>query len=185
MNPPENWKELITYNMETGQFIWSYPEGSGKGYPNKKIGALAGMNCSGRKYVKIIIGGKQFYAHRLAWLWVHGEYPNGVIDHINGDGGDNRISNLREATKTQNQWNRKVSMRTKSGLKGAFFHKRSGKWASSIKVHDKHIRLGIFATPEEAHLAYMSAAQKAHGEFYRSHDLNAWEWANNADRSFA
>jgi len=185
MTPPDNWKELITYNPETGDFVWSYPVNSGRGYSNKKIGAIAGMPCVGRNYIKIIIGGKQFYAHRLAWLWVHGEYPDDVIDHVNGDGSDNRICNLRSASKTQNQWNRSVSKRNSTGLKGVYFHRKSGKFQSMIKIGPKSKYLGMFDSPDAAHSAYITAAKNAHGEFYRSHDLNAWEWAQGADKTIS
>lgn len=98
--------------------------------------------------------------HRLAWMLFHGvRIPEGAqIDHINGEKSDNRIDNLRLCTISQNMQNREYS---KSGMRGAVFHKSTGKWQASLRVH-----LGTFATQEEAANAYELAAKKLHQEFY-------------------
>jgi hypothetical protein len=89
------------------------------------------------------------------------------VDHVDGDPLNNRRSNLRMATKAQNNRNKKNLNRSLSGLKGAHYHRRKCKWTSAIKVNDQSIYLGSFDTPQEAHAAYCEAAKKYHGEFAR------------------
>ncbi|HEU4344816.1 MAG TPA: HNH endonuclease [Candidatus Binatia bacterium] len=94
--------------------------------------------------------------------------PEGVeVDHINGDGLDCRKTNLRLATRSQNQHNKTKYKRNKSGFKGVCWHRASDRWLAQIRVDAKNIYLGVFATPEEAARAYDVAAQKHHGEFCR------------------
>lgn len=91
--------------------------------------------------------------------------PHEQADHINGNGLDNRRENLRLATKSQNNANRRISKNNKSGYKGVSWHKASGKWVAGIKVNGKSINLGGYDTPEQAHKAYCDAAIKYFGEF--------------------
>jgi hypothetical protein len=116
-----------------------------------------------RGYWVIGIAGKLYKAHRLAWLYVYGDLPE-YLDHINRNRTDNRISNLREATKPQNGGNAKV--RRDGRLKGAYWHKREKRWASAIGINGKSIWLGQYATEEEAHAAYCKAAKKKYKEFF-------------------
>ena len=104
-------------------------------------------------------------AHRLAWFFVYGEWPQKQIDHINGNKSDNRISNLRLATASQNLSNKGITKSNTSGYKGVSFNRTKKKWMASIKVNKKSINLGYFLTPEEASEAYKAAAIKHHGEF--------------------
>jgi hypothetical protein len=106
-------------------------------------------------------------AHRLAWLWVHGRWPGCEIDHINSDGLDNRIQNLREATHAQNQRNQSKRSDNTSGLKGVSWHKRGKKWKAQICHMGKWHALGLYDCSEEAHKAYVAAAHRFHGEFAR------------------
>ena len=113
----------------------------------------------------IKINGRMYMGHRLAWLFVNGGWPENHIDHINEIKNDNRISNLREATSSQNQRNRGAQKNNTSGFKGVSFFKRNGKWKSTICVNSNKKHLGYFDNPEEAHQAYCKASDKYHGEF--------------------
>lgn len=110
--------------------------------------------------------GRKYLAHRVIWAVQHGEWPSMEIDHINQDRADNRIANLRLATKTQNRYNSKVRRDSQSGLRGAF--KRRYGWAACITVNKVKHRLGTFRTAEEAHAAYLRAAKEMHGEHFSS-----------------
>lgn len=88
-----------------------------------------------------------------------------VVDHINGDSLDNRRVNLRLVTAAQNSRNRKRNSLNTSGLKGASFDRKTGKWLATIKLDGKTIYLGKFPTVEEAHDAYVAGSIKYHGEF--------------------
>lgn len=150
----ENLNEELTYNKGTGQFFWK-----------KEAGTITGH---GYRYIRV--NGKMMLAHRMAWLMEYGEDPEGqLIDHINGNRLDNRIENLRLATFSQNGANAKRHSRNTSGLKGASKvlkkGKWTGKWQSTITVRNKQLYLGSFNTAEDAHAAYLVAAQQHHGEF--------------------
>jgi hypothetical protein len=118
-----------------------------------------------RGYIQIWIGKKNFKAHRLAWMYVHGEWPELDIDHVNGEPSDNRIENLRLATRSQNLGNARLSKRNSSGFKGVTWWASRRKWASRIRVDGKGRRLGLFESAEEAHAAYCAAAARMRGEF--------------------
>ncbi|MFP8821078.1 HNH endonuclease [Enterobacter cloacae] len=111
-------------------------------------------------YVRIVINKKSYYAHRLAWLFVHGYMPD-IIDHIDGDKANNRISNLRACTKSQNALNRKACKKSLSGIKGVTFHKPSGKWLAHGFINNKRVHIGTFDCVE--------SASKARQEFARKH----------------
>ena len=153
----ERLRELLDYDPETGIFRWRASTG-------RKAGSEAGC-LSHFGYRVIRINDQLYYAHRLIWLYVHGVWPSDQLDHINGVRLDNRLWNLREATNSENQGNRKV---TRNGLKGAFFRKRNRNWQSKIVKNGKCHSLGCFDTELEAHLAYVAAALRLHGEFARA-----------------
>jgi HNH endonuclease len=116
-------------------------------------------------YVTLRIHKTIFKAHRIIWKMMTGQEPPDEIDHENTNRADNRWDNLRDATKPQNQWNRKAQRGSKSGLKGAFWHERDQCWYSEIRTHGDRIWLGSFATAKEAHAAYCKAAGLLHDEF--------------------
>jgi len=157
----ERLKEILSYDSDTGFFKWLVSRGrNGNG---ARVGQIAGTkDVTGR--ITITIEGRHYRAHRLAWLYVYGRLPNGELDHRNGVQSDNRCSNLREATKSQNAANKRV---LRAGLKGACFNRRRDKWMAAIRKDYKQIHLGYFATEQEAHAAYVEAANKLHGEFVR------------------
>jgi HNH endonuclease/AP2 domain len=114
-------------------------------------------------YLIIVIKGKTYKSHRLAWLYVHGEWPKNQIDHINCLVQDNRIENLRQATNAQNCQNQKnIRINNKSGYKGVYWHKASGKWAAGICKSMKIIHIGLFNTAIEASQAYLELKAKLH-----------------------
>ena len=150
----ERLKERLNYNADTGDFVWRLT-----GQRSNKV-KKAG-NTSGRMYLRISVDGVRYQAHRLAWMYVHGEWPDGEIDHINGDGSDNRIDNLRVVSRGENQQNLRAPHKTStSGVLGAF--PCHGKWKAAIKVDKKNIYLGRYKTKEEAHAAYLDAKRLLH-----------------------
>lgn len=150
-------REVVEYDPETGIFKWIHP--TLKRVHGKPVGKLTdGYLCFAvdRIWVR---------AHRAAWALTYGAYPEKPIDHINGDRLDNRLSNLREATPRQNSYNKKLSIRSKTGAKGVGFDKRISLWNARITVDGKRIYLGLFKTIDEAAAAYARAAQEHHGAF--------------------
>jgi hypothetical protein len=151
----EYLKRLFEYDPETGLFY----NRSNRG--RARAGHEAGSYTCG--YWRIIIDGEKYYAHHLAWLYVYGEWPL-EIDHRDGNRSNNKIANLRIATRTENCFNAKRET-GESGLKGAYREARYPKWYSKIQIGGRVIRLGTFDTAEEAHKAFMIAVEKYHGEF--------------------
>ena len=151
-------KELLLYEPETGEFYWRVAK-------SQRVRAGERAGCAGRRgYREIAIDDKRYLVHRLAWLYVYGQFPK-PLDHKNQNRTDNRISNLREANIRQNRTNCKTTSR--SGFKGAYRGKR-GRWHSRVMHAGISYRLGHYDTPEEAHAAYCAAAKKLHGEFFSS-----------------
>jgi hypothetical protein len=155
----ERVREVLNYDPDTGIFTWKIHRHS-----RRKPGDVAARYEPGkRKY--ICIDNRDYLAHRLAWLHVHGEWPNCLVDHVNGDPGDNRLANLRLATYAQNLSNSRVKKSNKLGLKGVQEYRSSGRYVARITVDKKIMHLGSFASPSEAHAAYVSAARNYRGEF--------------------
>lgn len=140
-------KELFNYDPETGVFT-------------RKSGAIAGTLRSDG-YRKITVDRVQYYSHRLAWLYMTGELLKD-IDHIDRNPSNNRFSNLRSVTKSQNQHNRIKQYNNTSGYKGVIYYKRTGKWRACIYVNNKCHSLGYFHTAEQASIAYQTAAMIFH-----------------------
>ena len=154
----ERLRELLRYDPETGIFTAAVARA------NLNAGDIAGCPNAGG-YIHIRIDYARYGAHRLAWLWMTGAWPNEKIDHINGDKADNRWCNLREATSAQNCWNRQKASNNTSGFKGVHWHKAHGRWVARIMIDGKRRHLGAFDTPEEAYAAYCNAARRDHCEF--------------------
>jgi hypothetical protein len=152
----EQLKDALTYDPNTGEFIW-------KIRPSKAIKAGDVAGCVEKRigYITIGIKGHIYKAHRLAWLYMYGDWPKGLIDHINGKKNDNRISNLRDVFADGNSQNvRKPNSRNKSGFMGVIWFQN--KWRASISVNGKSKWLGDFNTPEKAHQVYLEAKRKYH-----------------------
>lgn len=124
---------------------------------------VVGTGCQ-RGYHRVALDGARHLAHRLAWLYVHGEWPTGEVDHINGTRGDNRICNLRDVTRQVNAENyRRATKRNKrSHLLGASFHEQNHCWVARITISRRSVYLGSFDTPEGAHAAYLAYKRKHH-----------------------
>ena len=117
-------------------------------------------------YRRIHLNKKMYKAHRLIWAHQHGYYPDGHIDHIDGNRSNNAIDNLRLATHSENLCNRGKTSNNSSGYKGVYKCRRSGKWIGKIMKDYKEHHLGRFDTAEKAHQAYEDAASKLHGQFH-------------------
>lgn len=119
-------------------------------------------------YLRVAIDGQRYRLHRVIWLMAYGAWPTRQIDHINGRRTDNRLSNLREASREENSRNSKVQSNNASGKKGVSFHKASGKWQARICADGKRHSLGVFESREDAAAAYDRAAVSFHGAFART-----------------
>ncbi len=152
----ERLREVLRYCPESGEFTWLVTSSN-----RATAGRRAGTGS--REYRQIRIDGRVYLEHRLAWLYLHGTFPSAEIDHINGDGNDNRASNLREATRTENAQNkRKAQSTSKSGVQGVKFDRRRGAWVARIKVGGSEKYLGQHHSAEAAHAAYVSAKRELH-----------------------
>jgi len=153
-------RELLHYDPASGVFVWR--RGTGKAAK----GAIAGSPDSDG-YIAIGIDGKRYKAHRLAWLYMVGEWPVGGLDHVDCDKTNNRFANLRQATCSQNRWNSQLKRVNTSGYKGVHFNKNAQRWRSIIKARGVSKFLGYFDTAESAYAAYCAAAKEMHGDFAR------------------
>lgn len=151
-------KELLNYDPKTGVFTWK------KNRAGVRSGSTAGCidTASNSGYVRIGLDSTVHQAHRLAWLYVYGCFPEQQLDHINRDRSDNRIENLRQVTNTINQWNRAKNRNSASGHQGVSLHKLTKKWQAKISANGRTMHLGLFDTPEAAHAAYIAAKKEYH-----------------------
>jgi hypothetical protein len=152
----ERLKELFEYDPEEGRFYNRFSRGRARE-------ACEAGSPAGHGYRKITIDYEKYYEHHLVWFYVYGEWPS-EIDHKDGNRSNNKIANLRIATRTENCFNAKRETGM-SGLKGAYKEARGPKWYSKIQIGGCVTRLGTFNTPEEAHRAFMAAVETRHGEF--------------------
>lgn len=154
----ERLKEMLSYDLETGVFRWKVKRGG------VEIGSVAG-SLNGHRYRYITVDGRNCRAHRLAWLFVHGVWPSKEIDHINGDKDDNRLENLREATRAENQRNVGMRSNNTTGFKGVYPYK--DKYRALASHNGKLISLGYYATALLASDARIAFAKVNHREFYK------------------
>lgn len=159
----EYLKSQLHYDPDTGVFTRLVSN-----VYSVKVGSVAGTPADG--YVQIHLQGRNYRAHRLAWLYMTGEMPDKTVDmdHVNMDRSDNRWANLRLASRGQNMQNRPKQRHNSSGYKGVVFHPKSGKWRAVCRADGVTHHIGLYYTPEEASAAYQSTAAKLHGEFFRS-----------------
>ncbi len=150
-------KTIVNYNQDTGIFTWIKPR------KHVIVGTQAGsLDKDG--YLIITINQKSYRAHRLAWFYIYGYFPE-MVDHINGIGTDNRISNLRPANKSQNAMNAKTPITNSTGVKGVYFNKKIQRYVAAIKVNQKNNYVGKFKTLEEAKIAIELARKKYHKDY--------------------
>lgn len=159
-------RSVMEYSPDTGVFVWRYRSDVPKEWNTRFAGReIRNRRTSGHLFA--ILNYQQIPLHRLAWLYMMGEMPENLIDHINGDRADNRWSNLRQATTFQNAQNRIASSRSSHGLKGLHWHKAAQKWCAQIRANGRREYLGLFESKDDALAAYRVAAERLHGEFAR------------------
>ena len=158
----ERLSSLLSYNPETGEFVWKVERANATGRGKRVIGSIVGTP-SAEGYLVVMIDSVRYKLHRLAWFYFYKTWPK-WIDHRNGIRADNRIDNLREAN---GKFNAANSSGWSGRLKGVYPQKKSSEnpWYAAIRVDRKLIYLGSFPTQELAHAAYVAAAQEHFGEF--------------------
>lgn len=165
-------KELINYEPHTGHFYWKFrgpewfdnPTGPGSASWNSRYAYKRCFTSNDKDGYKLgAIFTVNYRAHNVAWLYVHGTWPEGVLDHINGKPWDNRIENLRDVTKIENDQNKARAKNNKSGILGVDFWNSASppkQWVARISLNGKRKFLGYFATKEEAAKARQLAEQE-------------------------
>jgi hypothetical protein len=138
-------KEILHYEPTTGIFKWKVSNNN-----RINVGDVAGSINSDTGYHRIKINAKSYFAHRLAFLYMTGEFPPEQCDHINHSKDDNRWINLRLVSHQDNQRNRSMRVDNKSGFTGVFLHKATNKWTAQIKIKGKSKHLGLFTELAEA-----------------------------------
>jgi hypothetical protein len=155
----EYLRSVLDYDPETGVFEWRKRR---QGIHHKR-GLRAGSAPNACGYIQISVNRKIYLAHRLAWLWMTGNWPADQIDHINGERSDNRWTNLREATSSQQNSNTRISRNNTSGYKGVTWC--HGKYVAQIVHNGKTYYLGRFTCPKQAAKVRRQKARELHGEF--------------------
>jgi hypothetical protein len=160
-------KALFNYDPESGELTWRVDtNATPKG---EHVGTITRHKVeSYTSYINVQVLGQMYKAHRIAWLMQTGDWPKGYIDHIDGNGLNNRWSNLREATPSQNNYNQKVRSDSTSGFKGVSYDKKRDLWYVYIDVDKKRKHLGRYETKDEAVAARLAAEKVHHGDYARS-----------------
>lgn len=153
-------KELVHYDPATGIFTAASDRST-----NIKVGQRLGWIGARHRYWYLKLDGRYYRANRVAWFYVTGEWPPNQVDHRNQNKLDDRFDNLRLATNGQNQANISMNKRNTSGVQGVGWHKRIGKWQSSIRINGKLISLGYFSDLQEAAAARRSAEIQYFGAY--------------------
>lgn len=160
-------KEVLEYNAETGLFTWKIGKLVGK-----KVGCEFKSNKSDQLYTRIKLKGKNYLAHRLVWLYIYGNFPDKFIDHVDGNGLNNRVSNLREVDEVLNGRNSSISKNNTSGINGVSWDKTTGKWVSRVSYtldgSRKWEYLGSFENIEDARQSRL-AWEESQGNFTKRH----------------
>jgi HNH endonuclease/AP2 domain len=161
----EDLRSLLRYEPETGKLLW-HRRGR-VSFDRRWAGLQAFTAKDTHGYLCGAICGERVLAHRVVWALTYGEWPQGEIDHINGDRTDNRIENLRLVSGAENQRNKKRYTRNKSGVAGVSWHASTGKWQAQINVAGRQVHLGIFDRIEDA-AAARKAAEQQH-DYHQNH----------------
>lgn len=158
-------RSVLDYDPKTGLFFWRLRDGQ-KRWNARFAGQPAG-SITEAGYVKIRLGKERpgQYAHRLAWLYVHGVWPPEEVDHRDRDRSNNRIDNLRLAGRSENMRNAAAARRSATRTRGIWFDKKHGKWEACIYVNRARVWWGWFNTADEAATARLCELDKHHGEF--------------------
>lgn len=149
-------REHAHYDIDTGVFT-RLKNGHGL---RSRVGEVMGWD-RGAGYLKTTINGAAYSLHRLAWLYVYGEWPDGMVDHIDGNPSNNSINNLRVVCRNLNAQNQRKAHKTNiCGVLGV--SKRGDRFRARIYVNGRKVNLGTFATPDEAHQAYVDGKRRLH-----------------------
>ena len=154
-------KEVLEYDPDTGLLKWLVTRG------RVKAGYVAGR-CRPDGYVTIKVDGRDYLAHRLAWLWTTGLWPLDEIDHKDGNPNNNRWSNLRQATSRQNHYNSRRMTRNVSGVKGVLWVAAEQRWVARVRAPDGRSHTKRCLSKEDAAAFYKARAEELHGEFVRT-----------------
>ena len=154
-------RALVRYNPDTGEFTRLVGTGKGAAAGTVTLGAVDASTG----YRRLCVGGRQHYAHRLAWLYMTGHWPAEQIDHINGDRADNRCANLREATNAQNNQRTRARADSGTGVLGVSWHRRAGKYIAQLRHEGVNHYLGLFDSVESA----AHARRAAEARFFTHH----------------
>jgi len=154
-------RKYLDYNATTGEMRWKIWPRTGR--PSGR--EILTTNAQG--YRVVVLMGRQYRVHRVAWLMMYGKWPPELLDHANGNRTDNRLVNLREANRAENNRNRCMSRNNTSGFKGVTYDKNRKKWQAKIWRNNKAIHLGRYASAQQAFAAYCKASREYHGEFRR------------------
>ena len=169
----ETFKERFFYNPETGALVWK--RRPREHFKSDRVWRSTNSRCAGKMaggvstsgYQTVMINGKRYRAHRLIWLYMTGSWPNGEIDHIDGNRANNKWSNLRDVSASDNKKNRRVSSNSQSGIMGVCRDNHRNKWRAHITISDKHIAIGRYDSFFDACCARKSAEVR-HG-FHPNH----------------
>ena len=162
----ESARARLGYSAETGELTWLLPR--------RLAGQRAG-SLTKRGYRVVVLEGRAFFEHRLIWMWVHGAWPCGEIDHINRQKGDNRLANLRDVSKSENAFNAGAHRDNRCGVRGVSPHR--GRWKAEVQVNGRRYHVGVFSSAE--------AAGHAHNEAERLIRAGATSRAADAPRATA
>ena len=162
--------ENLRYDHETGYLWWIKPSEnkSARRLLDKPVGwhTPAGyLEFGSPRQITGYSYTKKLFVHRIAWFLHYGIWPEHELDHINNDKTDNRLENLRPATRKENGRNRKAHKDSSSKYKGVSWNKKQQKWISQIKINYKTEYLGCYTSEEDAARAYDKAARELHGEY--------------------
>lgn len=165
----EQARELLRYDPETGVFTWRAERRmgrTGKGALIASPGDVAGGPMKSTGYRQIVVVGRHYLEHRLAFLWMTGAWPKGQVDHRNGDRTDNRWENLRDVAQPINAQNlRRARADSATGVQGVGYQKRGARhkrYVARIRINGKSKTIGYFATAEEAHVVYLTHKRALH-----------------------
>ena len=165
--------ELMRLDSPTGLLYW-------RERPSNRVDMSKPAGCinPGTGYRQIQLKSTVYLSHRLVWLYIHGCWPTNQIDHINGVRDDNRLENLRDVTRQENQRNRAKSTNNTSGHTGVYWNKAADKWHSRIKIDGKYNNLGLYADLQDA-IDVRKAAEKQYG-FHTNHGRVQRDLCNDA-----
>lgn len=158
----ERLQEVYEYNPDTGLFTHKRHGRRGRAPKNAVAGYIMKTG-----YVGMCIDRRKYLAHRLAWLYVYGAFPDGEIDHVNLNRADNRLVNIRVCNRAQNEHNTLAHKDNMCGVKGVTYRKARNKYVAQICIEGKNTYIGIYDTLDDAANAYAESARKLRGEFAR------------------